>query len=117
MEHNKNGKNYSAKLAITAYMNIASRANGGEGRNEKVELTLWGKRAHTAAKSMSPGKELNAHCGLKVFPKKVFKKSMIEGQPGEQVFNDDGTALERGNYFFNIVVDGAVVVAESFVVD
>jgi hypothetical protein len=92
-EHSKNGKNYSAKLAIVAYMNIASRANGGEGRNEKVNLTLWGKRAHSAAKSMSPGKEINSHCGLKVFQKKVFKKSMIEGTPGEQVFNDDGTPI------------------------
>jgi len=92
-EHSKNGKNYSAKLAIVAYKNIASRANGGKGTNEKVELTLWGKRAHGGAKSMSPGKEFNCHCSLKMYEKKVFKKSMVEGQPGQQVMNDDGTPV------------------------
>jgi hypothetical protein len=107
-EHSKNGKNYSAKLAITAYQNIASNANGGKGRNERIQLTLWGKRAHSAAKSMSPGKEIHCHSGIKVFDKKVFKKSMVEGQPGVQVMNDDGTPVivELNSYTISYMTYG-----------
>lgn len=92
-EHSKNGKNYSAKLAITAYMNIASKANGGKGTNDLLNLTLWGKRAHGAAKSMSPGKEFSCDAALNIFNKKVFKKSLVEGQPGVQVMHDDGSPI------------------------
>jgi hypothetical protein len=71
-EHSKNGVNVSAKLTVNAFMNIASRANNGEGRNEVVSFTVWGKLAHTCAKSMSPGKEFNCTAGLRVYQGRVF---------------------------------------------
>jgi hypothetical protein len=39
------------------------------------------------------------------------------GTSWQSLFNNDGTPLERGNYIINIVVDEAVVVAESFVIE
>ena len=33
-EHSRNGKNISAKLQVNAFMNIASKANNGEGRSD-----------------------------------------------------------------------------------
>lgn len=71
-EHSKNGKNISAKLVVNAFMNIASKANNGEGRNEAVPFTIWGKLAHICAKSMSPGKEFNCTARLHVYDGRVF---------------------------------------------
>ena len=39
------------------------------------------------------------------------------GTSWQSLVNNDGTPLERGNYIINIVVDEAVVVAESFVIE
>lgn len=39
------------------------------------------------------------------------------GKKWHSLYYDDGTPLERGNYYINVVVDGVVVVAESFVVE
>lgn len=70
--HSKNGLNVSQRCTINAFMNIASRANNGEGRNDVIPLTAWGKLADVCAKSMSPGKEF--HCGakLKTYEARVF---------------------------------------------
>ena len=70
--HSKNGVNVSQRCTINAFMNIASRANNGEGRNDVIQLTAWGKLGDVCAKSMSPGKEF--HCGakLKTYEARVF---------------------------------------------
>jgi len=70
--HSKNGVNVSQRCTINAFMNIASKANDGEGRNDVIQLTAWGKLGDVCAKSMSPGKEF--HCGakLKTYDARVF---------------------------------------------
>lgn len=70
--HSKNGVNVSQRCTINAFMNIASKANDGEGRNDVIQLTAWGKLGDVCAKSMSPGKEF--HCGakLKTYDSRVF---------------------------------------------
>jgi len=70
--HSKNGVNVSQRCTINAFLNIASRANNGEGRNDVIQLTAWGKLGDVCAKSMSPGKEF--HCGakLKTYEARVF---------------------------------------------
>ncbi len=94
-EHNKNGNNISAKLDIDAYMNIASRANGGQGRSEILKFTVWGKLAHTCAKSMSRGKEFHAESRPRVFDKRVF----FNRQPVQMA---DGTVLTVKGVSFTI---------------
>ena len=100
-EYSKNGVNISAKLEINAFMNLPGKANNGEGRNEIIKLTTWGKLAHVCAKSMSEGKEFNAfNCELHVFDKRVFMPSLVQGQPGAPVLLPDGTPLTtKGNSF------------------
>ena len=100
-EYSKNGKNVSAKLTINAFMNIASRANNGEGRSEAVPFTVWGKLAHICAKSMSPGKEFNCIANLHVYDGRVFNKS-VNGQPGTQVLAADGTPLTTKKFSYTI---------------
>jgi len=93
--HSKNGVNISARCTINAFMNIASRANGGEGQSTVVPLTAWGKLADVCAKSMSPGKE--CHCGadLKGYEARVFHNQ----QP---VVLADGTTLTTNKLGFSI---------------
>ncbi len=100
-EYNKNGKNVSAKLNINAFMNIASRANNGEGRNEAVPFTVWGKLAHICAKSMSPGKEFNCTAMLHVYDGRVFTKG-TPGVPGTPVLGADGQPLMTKKFSFTI---------------
>lgn len=75
--HNKNGINISQRLVINAFMNIASRANDGAGRNDVISLTTWGKLADVCAKSMSPGKEFNCHGELHVYNGRVFDNDLM----------------------------------------
>jgi len=100
-EYAKNGKNVSAKLTINAFMNVASRANGGEGRNEAVPFTVWGKLAHICAKSMSPGKEFNCTASLHVYDGRVFMPGM-PGQPGTPVMKADGQPLTTKKFSYTI---------------
>lgn len=94
--HSKNGKNVSARLVINAFKNIASSANDGEGRNEVIQLTAWGKLADICAKSMSPGKEFNSTCDLHVYDGRVFHNS----QPVQMA---DGTVLTTKKQSYTIV--------------
>ncbi len=94
-EHSKNGKNISAKLEINAYMNIASSANGGQGRSEVLKFTVWGKLAHTCAKSMSRGKEFHLESRPRVSDKRVFHNR----QPVQLA---DGTVLTTKAVSFTI---------------
>jgi hypothetical protein len=103
-EHSKNGKNISAKLVVNAFMNIASKANEGEGRNEAVPFTIWGKLAHICAKSMSPGKEFNCIAQLHVYKGRVFKPSGIPGTPGTQINDDNGNALTTMKFSYTITM-------------
>ncbi len=100
-EYSKNGKNVSAKLTINAFMNVASKANGGDGRNEAVPFTVWGKLAHICAKSMSPGKEFNCTANLHVYDGRVFMPG-APGQPGTPVMKADGTPLTTKKFSFTV---------------
>jgi len=100
-EYSKNGKNVSAKLTINGFMNVASRANGGEGRNESVSFTVWGKLAHICAKSMSPGKEFNCTAALHVHDGRVFMPG-LPGQPGTPIMKPDGTQLTTKKFSYTI---------------
>ena len=100
--HSKNGKNISAKLVVNAFMNIASKANAGEGRNEAVPFTVWGKLADICAKSMSPGKEFNCFAQLHVYNGRVFMPSTVPGQPGQQITAADGTPVLTKKFSYTI---------------
>lgn len=102
-EYSKNGKNISAKLEINAFMNMPSRANDGEGlKDQIIKLTCWGKLAHICAKSMSNGKEFNMNGKMRVFDKRVFMPSTIEGQPGTPILKADGSPLMTKGTSFTI---------------
>ena len=83
--HSKNGVNISQRLVINAFMNIASRANGGDGRNDVISLTAWGKLADSCAISMSPGKEFHCFAELHTYDGRVFVNNQPlldnQGQP------------------------------------
>lgn len=93
--HSKNGVNISARCTINAFMNIASRANNGEGQSTVVPLTAWGKLADVCAKSMSPGKEFHCSAELKGYEARVFHNQ----QP---VVMPDGTTLTTNKLGFSI---------------
>lgn len=93
--HSKNGSNISARCTINAFMNIASKANGGEGQSTVVPLTAWGKLADVCAKSMSPGKEFHCSAELKGYEARVFHLQ----QP---VVMPDGTTLTTNKLGFSI---------------
>lgn len=102
-EYSKNGKNISAKLEINAFMNMPSRANDGEGlKDQIVKMTCWGKLAHICAKSMSNGKEFNMNGKMRIFDKRVFMPSTIQGQPGTPVLLPDGSPLMTKGTSFTI---------------
>lgn len=94
--HNKNGVNISQRLVINAFMNIASRANDGAGRNDVISLTAWGKLADVCAKSMSPGKEFNCLAELHVYPGRVFDNDTM-------LIRADGTPITTKKMSFTIV--------------
>jgi hypothetical protein len=100
--HSKNGKNISAKLVVNAFMNIASKANAGEGRNEAVPFTIWGKLADICAKSMSPGKEFNCHAQLHVYMGRVFMPSLVPGTPGQQINDSTGQPVLTKKFSYTI---------------
>lgn len=93
--HSKNGVNVSQRCTINAFMNIASKANNGEGRNDVISLTAWGKLADVCAKSMSPGKEFHCSAKLKTFDARVWYNQ----QP---VTMGDGTVLTTKKVGFSI---------------
>ena len=93
--HSKNGVNISQRCTINAFMNIASRANNGEGRNDVVQLTAWGKLADVCAKSMSPGKEFHCSAKLKTFMARVFHNDAPVVAP-------DGTVITTRKIGFSI---------------
>jgi len=93
--HSKNGVNISARCTINAFLNIASRANNGEGQSTVVPLTAWGKLADVCAKSMSPGKEFHCSAELKGYEARVFHNQ----QP---VVMPDGTTLTTNKLGFSI---------------
>ena len=100
-EYSKNGVNVSAKLNINAFMNIASRANGGEGRNEAVPFTVWGKLANICAISMSPGKEFHCIAQLHVYNGRVFQPGQ-NNQPGTPILGPDGQPLMTKKFSYTI---------------
>ena len=100
-EYSKNGKNVSAKLVCNSFMNIASSANEGEGRNEAVPFTIWGKLAHICAKSMSPGKEWNCFAQLHVYNGRVFMPG-VNGQPGTPILDAQGQPLTTKKFSFTV---------------
>lgn len=102
--HSKNGKNISAKLVVNAFMNIASRANDGEGRNEAVPFTIWGKLADICAKSMSPGKEFNCFAQLHVYNGRVFMPSQVQGTPGQQINDAAGNPVLTKKFSYTITM-------------
>jgi hypothetical protein len=93
--HSKNGVNISQRLVINAFMNIASRANNGQGRNEVITLTAWGKLADSCAISMSPGKEFHCFAELHTYDGRVFENN----QP---MMRADGTPLTTRKTSFTI---------------
>lgn len=93
--HSKNGNNVSARCTINAFMNIASRANNGEGQSTVVPLTAWGKLADVCAKSLSPGKEFHCSAELKGYEARVFHNQ----QP---IVMPDGTTLTTNKLGFSI---------------
>lgn len=101
-QYSKNGNNVNAKLVVNAFMNIASKANNGKGRNEAIPFTFWGKLADVGAKSMSPGKEFNAIAQLHVYMGRVFNPSAMPGQPGTPVLMPDGSPLLTKKFSFTV---------------
>ncbi len=93
--HSKNGVNISARCTINAFMNIASRANNGEGQSTVVPLTAWGKLADVCAKSMSPGKEFHCSAELKGYEARVFHNQAPVVMP-------DGVTLTTNKLGFSI---------------
>jgi hypothetical protein len=93
--HSKNGVNVSQRLVVNAYMNIASKANDGKGRNEAISLTCWGKGADILALCLTPGKEFNAICDLHVYQGRVFHND----QPLQAT---DGTPITTKKYSYTI---------------
>lgn len=94
--HSKNGVNISQRLVINAFMNIASRANNGEGRNEVITLTAWGKLADSCAISMSPGKEFHCFAELHTYDGRVF----VNNQP---LVDNNGQPITTRKTSFTIV--------------
>lgn len=94
--HSKNGVNISQRLVINAFMNIASRANNGQGRNEVITLTAWGKLADSCAISMSPGKEFHCFAELHTYDGRVF----VNNQP---LVGNDGQPITTRKTSFTIV--------------
>jgi len=93
--HSKNGVNISQRCTINAFMNIASKANNGEGRNDVINFTAWGKLADVCAKSMSPGKEFHCSAKLKTYDARVFYNQQPVTMP-------DGTILTTRKMGFSI---------------
>ena len=100
-EYSVNGKNVSAKLTVNAFQNIASKANDGKGKNEALSFTIWGKLAHTCAKSMSPGKEFNCQAHVNVYKGKTYFPG-VNNQAGIQVMCPDGTPLMSKKVSFTV---------------
>lgn len=100
-EYSKDGKNVSAKLVCNSFMNIASKANDGQGRNEAIPFTIWGKLAHTCAKSMSPGKEWNCIAQLHVYNGRVFMPG-VNNQPGTPILGPDGQPLTTKKFSYTV---------------
>ena len=100
-EYSINGKNVSAKLTVNAFQNIKSKANAGKGKNEALSFTIWGKLAHTCAKSMSPGKEFNCIAHVNVYQGKTYFPG-VNNQPGIQVMCPDGTPLMSKKISFTV---------------
>lgn len=100
-EYSKNGKNISAKLVCNSFMNIASRANDGAGRNEAIPFTIWGKLAHVCAKSMSEGKEWNCISQLHVYDGRVFMPG-VNGQPGTPILDHQGQPITTKKFSFTV---------------
>lgn len=100
-EYSKNGVNISAKLVANAFMNIASKANDGAGRNEAIPFTIWGKLAHICAKSMSPGKEFNAIAQLHVYNGRVFMPG-VNGQPGTPILDAAGAPITTKKFSYTV---------------
>jgi hypothetical protein len=93
--HSKNGVNVSQRCTINAFMNIASRANDGAGRNDVIQLTAWGKLGDVCAKSMSPGKEFHCEAKLKTFESRIFHNDT-------PVLAPDGTLITTRKIGFSI---------------
>jgi len=98
-EYSIDGKNVSAKLTVNAFQNIANK--NGKNKNEALSFTIWGKLAHTCAKSMSPGKEFNCVAHVNVYKGKTYFPG-VNGQPGQQVICPDGTPLMTKKTSFTI---------------
>jgi hypothetical protein len=93
--HSKNGVNVSQRLVINAYMNIASRANGGKGRSEVISTTAWGKAADVMALCITPGKEFSIFADLHVYQGRVWYNDQPLTAP-------DGTAITTKKYGYTI---------------
>jgi hypothetical protein len=93
--HSKNGVNVSQRLVINAYMNIASKANGGKGRSEVISTTSWGKAADVLALCITPGKEFSVFADLHVYQGRVWYNDQPLTAP-------DGTAITTKKYGYTI---------------
>jgi hypothetical protein len=93
--HSKNGVNVSQRLVINAYMNIASKANGGKGRSEVISTTAWGKAADVMALCITPGKEFSVFADLHVYQGRVWYNDQPLTAP-------DGTAITTKKYGYTI---------------
>jgi len=99
--HSKNGVNVSQRLLISAYQNIASRANGGDGRSEAIPFTIWGKGADVLALCLTPGKEFTCFADLHIYQGRVYTPS-APGVDGTPITLQDGTPLTTKKFSFTI---------------
>lgn len=100
-EYSKNGVNVNAKLSVDAYLNIASKANNGQGRQEVLTFTIWGGLANTCAKSMSKGKEFAVKCDVHTYKGKGFFPG-VNNAPGLPIQNPDGTQNMQKKLSFTV---------------
>jgi hypothetical protein len=101
--YSKNGVNVNSKCVINAYLNIASKANGGKGRREVLTFTVWGGLADTCAKSMSRGKEFHCQANVHTYKGRGFYPG-IAGAPGLPIPNPDGTQNMQKKTSFTITL-------------
>ncbi len=92
--HSKNGVNISAKLTVHAYQNDGKKNTGNGAKKPPMQFTIWGKLADICAKALSKGKEFHCSGKMASYRKRVFFKSLIDGQPGAPVLNPDGSPVE-----------------------
>lgn len=96
--HNKNGKDVSARLSLSAYLN-ENRRGSSDDKSEVISLTAWGPAADILAWTLTPGKEFTVFCDLNVYKAPVYH---TDAAGNSNIVQMEGVALERKAYGYTI---------------